>query len=205
MYSFIVCATTGGGKTFLTRKEILLKAKNWLAMDIYFDEYSPQAFKEHHGVDLDIYTIFDLNDYKGGKARLCWDRKRFATTNELVKDTFGKIDKLKNTTFVIEDATRYITPNRLDYIIDRLVDKRHPNVSYVWLFHSLNRVPLYVLENSSIIAIGRTEDNFKKIDLKFENEKITDAFLKVKNTPVSEKKRPFEFVQLGMIMEGGKK
>jgi ABC-type multidrug transport system ATPase subunit len=89
---------------------------------------------------------------------------------------------LKNAFIVFEEATIFLNNKSSNKIlIDILVRKRHTNNTIFLVFHSLRSIPRYVFDLSNILVLHKTNDNENFVEKRFENEIVTDAFLKIKN------------------------
>jgi hypothetical protein len=171
--SIIVVGKTGSGKTHYLRNSILTNQKNYIIFDLYGNEYQ----------DLNIIDINKISDYKGGKARLVLNKNLFDNSIDFVDSFWRDLTKLNNTTFIMEDATIFLNSQQDKRVMQLLIEKRHPNMSYVWLFHSVAQIPPYIYRGSTAIRLGKTNDLEKNVMQKFEgNEKLLNAFLQVKRS-----------------------
>ena len=165
---------TGSGKTTFVKKSIIPNAKNIILFDMYGDEYNE--------VD-NIYTITKIKDFKGGLCRIVLDKSIYENSQLLVDTFWSELTKLNNTTFVMEDATIFLDSRRDNDVKQLLVEKRHSNMSYVWLFHSVSEIPPYIYKGSNAIRIGKTKDIDKDVINKFRgNEELIRAYMFVKNS-----------------------
>ena len=62
---------------------------------------------------------------------------------------------------ILEDSSKYLPANEFKPLYDMLVSKRHVHVDIVMTFHSLNRVPRYILENADTLVLFKTGDNLE--------------------------------------------
>jgi Cdc6-like AAA superfamily ATPase len=171
--SIIVVGRTGSGKTHYLRKSILPNQKNYIIFDLYGNEYT----------DLNLPDINKISQYKGGKCRLVLNKKLFDNAVDFVDTFWSDLSKLNNTTFIMEDATIFLPAQQDKRVMQLLIEKRHPNMSYVWLFHSVAQIPPYIYRGSNAIRLGKTNDLEKNVIQKFEgNEKLLRAFLEVKKS-----------------------
>lgn len=90
---------------------------------------------------------------------------------------------LKNTNVIFEDATGFLRGKQSEGFARLLTQKMFSKNNYILVFHSINRVPPEIMEMSNYIVLFKTNDNFDVIDKKFRNEKVNNAFLKLKNQP----------------------
>ena len=157
MKSLIIVGKPGAGKSHFLKNEILTKSNNFIIYDQYNYEY-PQYEK-----------IQDFNNLpeQGGKFRFAGDFW------EIVEN----YKKLKNYTIVIEDATNFMNASTHDMKLKQLFTaRRHNNNFLVFLFHSLNRIPIFVYEMSDYILLFKTKDFKKTIDKKFQDRELSKAF-----------------------------
>lgn len=170
-YSILNIGATGSGKTYFVKNDVLPKAKNIIVFDLYGNEYEDMK---------DMYVINRLSQYKGNKARLVHDKKVHETKTDLVNETLLSLLNFKDCTFVFEDATIFLDSKRNNIVKDLLVSKRHFNMSYVWLFHTLSEIPPYIFKSSNGVILHRTADLQQAILNKFKgNAKIINAYLNI--------------------------
>jgi len=170
-YSILNIGATGSGKTYFVKNDVIPKAKNLIVFDLYGDEYAD--IKE-------MYIINTVSQYKGGKARLVHDKKIYETKTDLVNSLLIDLTRLKDCTFVFEDATIFLDSKRNNIVKDLLISKRHNNMSYVWLFHTLSEIPPYIFKGSNGVILHRTADLQTAILNKFKgNSKIINAYLNI--------------------------
>ena len=168
--SIINVGQTGSGKTHFVITKIIPNAKNIICFDLYGNEYNLDGFT----------TINRISEYKGGKARLIHNEAIHDEINDLVSEMLRDLKKLKNTTFVFEDATIFLNSQRDETVKTLLINKRHYNMSFVWLFHTLSEIPPYIFKASTALRLGKTKDMKNAILSKFRGEQnIIDAYEKI--------------------------
>lgn len=138
--------------------------------------------------------VFDVNnEYKN----LPDDRQKFVSQMRNVdmdiKRFISNCSRLRNTNIVFEDATGFLRGRQGEQMARLMVAKRHTNNNYIILFHSINRVPPEIMEMSNFVLLMRTRDNANVIQQKFDNEQLTEAFLKLQNLP------KFSYIKINMI------
>ncbi len=171
--SILNVGATGTGKTFFVVNKIIPNAKNIICFDLYANEYDLNEF----------YIINSIKQYKGGKARLIHNENMHEEINDLVSEMLKDLKKLKNTTFVFEDATIFLNSQRDETVKTLLINKRHYNMSYVWLFHTLSEIPPYIFKASTALRLGKTKDMKNAILSKFKGEQnIINAYEKVQKS-----------------------
>lgn len=129
--------------------------------------YTKKLLKKHKGLKL----IFDPNKEYGQES---------ITMSEFIDQ--GKI--AKNTLIVFEEATIFFSTSGTDMAIkELLVKKRHTNNFYIFNFHALSQVPLYILMFCDYFVLFKTNDQIAQVERKFKgNPEVFRAFSKVRNS-----------------------
>jgi len=60
---------------------------------------------------------------------------------------------------VLEDSSSYLPKHENKALMDMFVSRRHRGIDIVLTFHSINRIPPYVLENMDTLILFKTNDN----------------------------------------------
>ena len=121
-------------------------------------------------VPFNNQLIFDVNN----------EYKNFNTFKEIDIFKFMQTAKVVNNKLVLfEEATIFFSNKGVSMdLFNILVRKRHQNNTLVFVFHSLRRVPLDILDMVDYLVLFKTNDNPSIINSKFKDtEKITSAFL----------------------------
>lgn len=100
---------------------------------------------------------------------------------------------LKNYNICFEDATGFLRGKQQKELSQLIVSKRHTGNNYIFLFHSINRVPPELMEISNYIILFKTNDNIDLIDRKFKNDKLNKAFLQL------QKMKDHSFIEINTI------
>ena len=169
-----IVAKKGGGKTTTVKNKILPKLKKYLVFDLYGDDgYS----------DL---PIAKKNALPPKKARIAG-----GTFQSFM--AYGS--KLKDTALIVEDATIFIKGDiHNDDLRASIIGCRHRNILLVFLWHSLGRIPPFILEQSDFIILGNTQDgNFKKYE---RHPQIEEAHNRIKARLSKGEQYPFEQVTI---------
>lgn len=165
MYLIIVIGHTGQGKTTWVNKFI--------------------AGKKQY--------VFDVNnEYKN----LPDDNRispQMRCTNLNIKRFIATAKGLRNYNIILEDATGFFRGKQSEETSQMIVAKRHTGNNYIFLFHSINRVPPELMEMSNFVILFKTNDNMEIIDKKFRNQQLTEAFLKL------QKMKKYSFVEIKTI------
>lgn len=105
--------------------------------------------------------VFDVNcEYE--------NFNRFTEIAEM-ENFFLQIAETKNTIIVIEEATIFFNNRKYnDKLNSFLVGKRHSKNTFIFLFHSLRVIPLYIIDFTDYIILFKTNDH-PDIIKKFEN------------------------------------
>ena len=156
---------TGTGKSYYVVNDIIPKCKNALILDIYAED----KYKDFETVEIGNYT--------GGIRKISCEGKNM----DLLFDKFiNYVYDLKNTCIVIEDCSLFLNSNVDSSFKTLLIKKRHKNINYVLLFHSLNQIPPFVFELSNYLVLSKTNDTPQKIWAKFGREDLNQLYETVK-------------------------
>lgn len=119
--------------------------------------------------------IFDVNA----------EHKDLCNTPKLDMKSFLSNAKLYNNNIVVfEEATIFLNHrNGTEDVTNILVRKRHTKNIFIFLFHSLRRVPLWLLDFTDFLIIKKTIDNPSTIRNKFgEFPEIIEAFEEIRES-----------------------
>ena len=110
----------------------------------------------HNAKNVWIYDV--NNEYVNGyKAE---DFEYFK--NEALKKTGSFI--------VFEEGTVFFPQRGCDKnLMNLLIRKRHTKNTIVTIFHSLNRIPMYILEQANYIFLKKTNDRATVVERNYEN------------------------------------
>lgn len=74
---------------------------------------------------------------------------------------------IQNTTFVIEEASMFFTHAEDRQIIRKLVSNRHDNNNFFFVFHSLRKIPNFIIDFIDYLILFQTNDQQQTILRKF--------------------------------------
>lgn len=126
-----------------------------------------------------------LKKHKGSK--LIYDVNKEYTefnTEYMQMDVFlQKALAAKNKLILFEEATIFFdTKGGSREMRELLVRKRHTNNMFVFNFHSLGQVPLYILNFVDYLILFKTTDQWSVVERKYKNnELIYDTFTEVQS------------------------
>jgi Cdc6-like AAA superfamily ATPase len=126
------------------------------------------------GVNIPLF-IYDVNN----------EYSEFPNTNknnfDFKKFTIDANTKI-STCIVYEEATIFFSHGgSTEHVRSQLVRKRHTKNLFVFNFHALHQVPMYLLDFCDLLVIKKTKDNSKLIFDKFKyNENIIEAYQAIK-------------------------
>jgi len=111
------------------------------------------------------------------------------------KDFLLESTKKTNTVIVYEEATIFFKHNGNTHLIgEMLVRKRHTKNVYIFNFHALHQVPIFILDFANYVILGQTNDVPSLIQKKFESfDKIYNSFLTLQ---ASQNKFEKQFIKL---------
>jgi len=105
------------------------------------------------------------------------------------KDFTPKMVNVSNALIAIDEATIFLSNRGNDDDVKNvLVKARHKNNIIVFCFHSFRSIPFYIYELSDYVIILKTGDNEDLIQSRFKDERLTQAFIRIKNLPWKEGK-----------------
>lgn len=111
------------------------------------------------------------------------------------KDFLKQAVLKENTVIVFEEATIFFKHNgSSDMIGEMLVRKRHTQNVFIFNFHALHQVPIFILDFANYVILRKTNDVPSLIQKKFESfDKIYNSFLILQN---SQNKFEKQFIKL---------
>jgi tRNA uridine 5-carbamoylmethylation protein Kti12 len=151
----------GSGKT-TEAKRLYDKFDNTFIVDLY---------NEHEGE-----IIRDLTKVPNkGKKRI---REEATDTKKL----FKALEKLNNNFILIEDATIIFNSLVNDESLKRLIiASRHKNNTIGFIFHSIQRVPLFIWEQSNYLYLFKTNETNNTFQ-RLGNDEIHKKYLDIKSS-----------------------
>lgn len=125
-------------------------------------------------VSKDVINIYDVNN----------EYPEFLPENYVLPkfhEFCAHATTLRQCIIVYEEATIFLSnKGSNEMLIEQLVRKRHTENTYFLVFHSLRAVPKYLLSLCNIIVLHKTNDPLDIVE-KFGHDKLTKAFLEIKN------------------------
>jgi len=137
--------------------------------------------------------VFDVNNEYQNLPDDLQIRPQMRNKDLNIKRFLSVASGLKNYNVVFEDATGFFRGKQSEQLSRLIVAKRHTGNNFIFLFHSINRVPPELMEISNYVILFRTNDNIDIIDKKFRNEKINNAFLQLS------KMKKHSFIEINTI------
>ena len=106
-----------------------------------------------------FYVVDVHNEYEELPISNEPKRRSRAVTKE-VAQVISKVAKSRGFTFLVEDATIWLNARTSDEALkDLIISCRHNKNVVVFLFHSLNRIPLFVLEQADFMYLFETKES----------------------------------------------
>lgn len=100
------------------------------------------------------------------------------------KEFTDTANKITNGVLVFEEATIFLDNKGSDATLrEILVRKRHTKNTIFLVFHAFRFVPRYIYNLSNNVVIFRSNDDKDLIDSRFNNQRLTDAFMRVQKAP----------------------
>lgn len=135
--------------------------------------------------------VFDINDEYGPRTKYPGQIATNLTTNSTEAraryvgddiDAFVKIAMRKmNTVVIMEEATAFFRGFQKTMTSRMIINRIHRRNDYVFLFHSINRVPPEIFEIANYVVLFKTNDQEQRVKSKFFT--IYDSFMEVKKYP----------------------
>lgn len=150
----LIAGKRGSGKT-TDAKKLAKPFKNQFILDLY-NEYEGQIFNS-------------FNIPKTGIRRV----REAAADNE---HFFKYLSSLTNNLIILEDATIIFNASIYDRDLKKLIiASRHKQNTIIFLFHSLNRIPTFLIEQANILILHKTNET-QNTFYKLGNTEIENAF-----------------------------
>ena len=127
--------------------------------------------------------VFDVNNEYTDLPDDRVIRPRMRSVELDVKKYLEISKNLRGTNLVFEDATGFFRGRQSQELSRQLVKARHNRNNFIFLFHSINRVPPELMEMSNVVFLFKTVDNADYVERKFRNEALTAAYRKLKTAP----------------------
>lgn len=148
--TFIVIGMTGTGKSTWVRDNCLGNS-NYLIYDVN-NEYR------------------DVEESKTGKESQC----RISSMKVDFELLENIIMKRRNSNIIIEESTGLFRFRASSNVMKILINKRHTNNNYIFLFHSVKQVPKDLFELCNFVVLFKTND--LEVDLKKRPELMMPFF-----------------------------
>jgi hypothetical protein len=100
---------------------------------------------------------------------------------EKIKNTIA--NDLLNCLLIWEDASKYYKSRLTKDELRILYDTKQRNIDSVYVFHSLRKATVEIVENSDLLTLKKTGDNLTTIDRKYQNPAINALFEEVQKHP----------------------
>jgi hypothetical protein len=139
--------------------------------------FNKNAAKQVHPSSLLVYDV--NNEYSEfGQSAINPEKIDF--------EGFAKMSiQVRNAFMIFEEATSFINRQGANQFLRKgLVAKRHRGNTLFFVFHSLRFIPLDILDLCNYMVIFKTNDTIDKVDTRFQNEAISSAFARIKNSPM---------------------
>lgn len=161
MNTYIVIGAPGMGKTPFV-KNFIGNDKRCLVWDVQNEYGQRTKYPNQKSFNLDSNTKLPRSRYVGASI-----------------EEFTKIVKTKRDTIVVmEEATGFFRGKQNKETAQLLINRYHTGNVYMFLFHSINRVPPEIMEMSNYVILFRTNDETNKVEKKY--EKLLPYFFDLK-------------------------
>ena len=157
MNTYIVIGAPGQGKSPIA--QALIENRRCLVFDVNNEYGSRTKYAGQKPISLSSNTNEHRSRYIDG------DVKKFMEIAE----------KKRNTVIVFEEATAFFRGSMSMEVSRLLINKKHTGNSYVFLFHSINRVPPEIMEMCDYVVLLRTNDQEDTVFRKYKS--IAQHFL----------------------------
>lgn len=129
--------------------------------------------------EFKMIDIFDVNDEYFDE----FGRTKRVTLHDNFESIIKKANnpEIRDTLFIFEEATIFFNHSANKEIVSFMTKQRHKNNDFIFNFHSLRSIPLYILDFTDFIFIGKTNDLQDFVLNKFNGTHVFEAFMNVKN------------------------
>lgn len=93
----------------------------------------------------------------------------------------SKIEKSINTFFVIEEAKIFFSFFDEEKAARFLISQRHKGNDFIFNFHSIRMMPLYIIDHTDYIILGKTNDLPMYVRTKYADTELLRTFNKIKS------------------------
>ena len=161
MNTFIVIGAPGTGKTpfvksmIENRKCFIFDIQNEYGNRVKYPGQKPLNIPNNSNADRARYTGDNVNEF----INLCF--------------------KKKNTICVFEEATAFFQGKTAKLTNRLLINRYHTMNVYLFLFHSINRVPPGIMEMANYAVLFKTNDETETVERKY--QKLLKYFLDLQN------------------------
>jgi ABC-type Na+ transport system ATPase subunit NatA len=126
------------------------------------------------GVNREALFIHDV----GGNFRDLYDKP-----NLKIDDFKKSVTNVKEAVIVFEEATIFFNHSPQQDTTDFLVTSRYRKNTIFFVFHSVRKLPWFILDLSDYIILFKTKDKPSVIAEKFEDENINEIYTRVNASP----------------------
>jgi hypothetical protein len=105
----------------------------------------------------------------------------FDSDLEKIKNTIA--NDLLNCLLIWEDASKYYGKSLSKDELRIHYDTKQRNINSIYVFHSLRKATVEIVENSDLLTLKKTGDNINTIDRKYQNPDINALFTEVSKHP----------------------
>ncbi len=170
------CGGRGKGKTDYLKK---LAKSSHLPKVLIVDTYDNPRWRDFETYDNpqgknEIIPVIQMDQLK------YWKKGTYRIYSSDIDSLKLAIDKhLFNCLLIWEDATKYFGKSLTKTELRSLYDTKQKNIDAIYVFHSLRKATVEIVENSDILTLKKTGDNKTVVDRKYENPDITALFEEV--------------------------
>lgn len=167
MNTFIIMGAPGSGKTPFVRS--MIEDKKCLVFDIQNEYGSRVKYEGQTPMNIPINTRLERSRYVG------FDVKEFINICLTKHETIC----------VFEEATAFFEGKTGQLTRRLLINRYHTRNVYLFLFHSINRVPPGIMEMSNYAVLFKTNDETDTVQRKY--SRLLKYFIDLQDKPPGEK------------------
>jgi hypothetical protein len=167
MNTFLVIGAPGSGKTPFVKQ--MIEGKKCLIFDIQNEYGNRVKYPGQTPCNITNNTTADRSRYTGDDI------------NQFINLCFKK----ENTICVFEEATAFFQGKTAKLTNRLLINRYHTRNVYLFLFHSINRVPPGIMEMSNYAVLFKTNDELDTVERKY--SRLLKYFIDLQGKPPGEK------------------
>lgn len=158
----LVIGGTSSGKSPFVKS--FIRGKNCLVFD-YQNEYG--IMNKYGQKNIDVLN----EDYTQNRSKIFCEASEFLSI----------IKTKRNTNIVWEEATGFFAGRIGKDLVQLILSKAHTGNNFIFIFHSVQRIPKAIIEFANVVVLFRTGDQFE--DVKKKIPRVLNHFVDLQKNP----------------------